>query len=186
MIPDASAPRAALSLSLRRAATTRGGVDRTPCHFLDTRGRRARVLASLRKQRVSTSITKSLPIGVSGGERNSIIAIKARPDMPRMFGLASVTPSIEEELPMTDLPIDYRKRPWPTKHLTDETPVLNLWTIFGARDDGSVDISDGLRDIFQWVPRGVAEDIVRARNAFVVVVVKHLGLGSPDLDPRTW
>ena len=37
------------------------------------------VLASLRKQKVSTSITKSIPIGVSGGERNSIIAIKVRP-----------------------------------------------------------------------------------------------------------
>ena len=76
---------------------------------------------------------------------------------------------------MTDLPIDYRKRPWRTKHLT-EIPVLDLWTIFGARSDGSVDISDGHRDIFQWVPRGVAEDIVAARNAFVDVVVKHLGV----------
>ena len=86
---------------------------------------------------------------------------------------------------MTDLPIDYRKRPWPTKHLTDETPVLNLWTIFGARSDGSVDISDGHRDIVQWVPRGVAEDIVAARNAFVDVVVKHLGETERAATPAT-
>ena len=85
---------------------------------------------------------------------------------------------------MTDLPIDYRQRPWRTKHLT-EIPVLDLWTIFGARSDGSVDISDGHRDIFQWVPRGVAEDIVAARNAFVDVVVKHLGETERAAKPAT-
>ena len=81
-------------------------------------------------------------------------------------------------------PIDYRHRPWRTKRLI-ETPVLDFWTIFGARSDGSVDISNAQRDIFQWVPRGVAEDIVAARNAFVDVVVKHLGVTEGAATPAT-
>lgn len=76
---------------------------------------------------------------------------------------------------MTDLPIDYRKRPWKQKYIDEETPELNRWMIFGEYPDGSVGISDGQIDIFTHVPRDKALLIVTARNAFVAIVVRELG-----------
>jgi hypothetical protein len=74
---------------------------------------------------------------------------------------------------MTTLPVDYRKRPWRAKYLDEETPVLSRWIVFGEFDDGTVGISDMNSDIFEHVPRDVAEQIIDARNAFVDVVLKH-------------
>lgn len=67
---------------------------------------------------------------------------------------------------MTSLPVDYRKAPWRAKYITEETPVLNSWIIFGYYDDGSVNISDANMEIFSHVPKDVAERIIKARNAF--------------------
>lgn len=67
---------------------------------------------------------------------------------------------------MTSLPVDYNKRPWKGKYLTEETPVLNYWMIFGKFSDGTVGISDSDQDIFEHVPENVAKEIVEARNTF--------------------
>jgi hypothetical protein len=80
-----------------------------------------------------------------------------------------------EGVDMTTLPIDYRKRPWKTKYLDEETPVLNRWIIFGTYPDGSVGINDGQEDILEWVPEPIAQDIVAARNLFVEKVLQHFG-----------
>ncbi len=79
---------------------------------------------------------------------------------------------------MTSLPIDYRSRPWRTKYLDEETPVINQWFIFGTYPDGSVGISDGQEDIVEWIPRKLAEEIIEARNAFSVKFVEVINRGT--------
>jgi hypothetical protein len=69
------------------------------------------------------------------------------------------------------LPIDYRLRPIKPKYLHDETESTASWFIFGEYPDGTVGICDGDRDIFEYVPRDVAERIVKARNDFVDTLV---------------
>lgn len=65
------------------------------------------------------------------------------------------------------LPIDYSNRPIKAKYLHDETEATASWFIFGEYSDGTVGICDGDRDIFERVPRHVAEKIVASRNRFV-------------------
>lgn len=67
---------------------------------------------------------------------------------------------------MTSLPVDYTKKPWRAKYLTEETSVLNYWFIFGERKDGTVDVSDPDQDIFENVPIDVASKIIEARHKF--------------------
>lgn len=76
---------------------------------------------------------------------------------------------------MTTIPIDYRKRPWKPKYLTEETLMLNRWMIFGTFPDDTVGISDGTDDIFDYVPKDVAERIIAARDAFCKVIEEELG-----------
>jgi hypothetical protein len=75
-----------------------------------------------------------------------------------------------------DLPIDVRKAPFKPKYLTDETFATRAWMVFGEYDDGTVGISDGDTDIFSHVPHQAATDIVVARNEFVRIVLKHVGM----------
>ena len=66
---------------------------------------------------------------------------------------------------MTSLPIDYKRRPWKSKYITEETPVLSEWFVFGEnRETDECDISDGNEDIFTGVPRDVADEIIAIRN----------------------
>lgn len=67
---------------------------------------------------------------------------------------------------MTAIPIDYRRRPWRTKYILDETFLFNTWFIFGEYPDGSVCITDGNADIMEYVPRDVAEEIISKRDEF--------------------
>lgn len=76
---------------------------------------------------------------------------------------------------MTQLPIDYTRRPWKTKYIDEETLATNKWFIFGVFKDGTVDVSDGTEDILTHVPRAAAEEIIKARNDFVDVLLKHFG-----------
>lgn len=72
---------------------------------------------------------------------------------------------------MTDLPIDYRNRPWRAKYIDEETPMFARWFVFGRFDDGTVSICSGDTDIFDRVPADVAEKIIKARNEFCDVIV---------------
>ena len=76
---------------------------------------------------------------------------------------------------MTNLPVDYENRPWKSKYLTEETPVLNNWFIFGdPATQWTVDITDGTQDIFVNIPRDIAVRLVEARQAMVDEIEKWL------------
>lgn len=75
---------------------------------------------------------------------------------------------------MTDLPFDCRKAPIREKYLIDETFLFKFWFIFGEREDGTVDISDGTNDIFCHVRRDQAERIIAARDQFCRILDKEL------------
>jgi len=79
---------------------------------------------------------------------------------------------------MTQIPVDYKKAPWRPKYLFDETFILNSWLIFGEHTDGTVDITDAANDIFENVPRSIAEEIIAARDTFLEVVAKHFAMGG--------
>lgn len=74
-----------------------------------------------------------------------------------------------------ELPIDCRNAPFKRKYIDEETPVISQWMIFGEFPDGTVGVSDGTNDIFDWCPREKAEAIVKAREEFVAVVLRELG-----------
>jgi hypothetical protein len=76
------------------------------------------------------------------------------------------------------LPIDFRKAPFKSKYLDEETPATASWVVFGVHADSTVDISDGQSDIITNVPKDVAKKIIDARNTFVNVVLDQLGLKS--------
>ncbi|QBE66860.1 hypothetical protein [Pseudoduganella lutea] len=41
------------------------------------------------------------------------------------------------------------------------------WIIFGTRGDGTVDVSDANRDIFEGLPKEAAEKVIEARSKFM-------------------
>lgn len=49
-----------------------------------------------------------------------------------------------------------------------------VWFIFGARNDGTVDVSDGNRDVFTGVPKDVAKQLIHARDRFLHEVYEIL------------
>lgn len=46
----------------------------------------------------------------------------------------------------------------------DET--VGVWIIFGEHMDGTVDVSDQRRDVFEGLPRDVAEKVCAAHDEF--------------------
>lgn len=75
---------------------------------------------------------------------------------------------------MTQLPVDASSRPWKPKYLTDETPVMRRWFIFGEHPNGTVDVSDGDQDIFIRLPRESAQRIIAARTELANVIEAEL------------
>src|SRR5690606_30024818 len=65
-----------------------------------------------------------------------------------------------------------------SKYIRDETFLLNDWMIFGTYDDGTVGICDGDADIFERVPKDVAEEICEARRVFCDKMQAIMNLGT--------
>lgn len=77
------------------------------------------------------------------------------------------------------LPIDYRKRPIKTKYVDEETPMFARWMIFGEYPDGSVCVCSGDDDIFEYMPKEVAEKVIAARDAFVDAMMEAINGNLP-------
>ncbi len=68
------------------------------------------------------------------------------------------------------LPIDFRSTHFPikAKYIDDETAELSCWMVFGAHDDGTVDVCDAQgNNVFTRVRPELARRIVEDRNAWV-------------------
>lgn len=58
--------------------------------------------------------------------------------------------------------------------------AVGLWTVFGHHADGSVDVNDGLKDVFVGLPRPVAEHICELQECF------RNGLYAMLCDPESY
>lgn len=73
-----------------------------------------------------------------------------------------------------NLPIDVSHAPYKEKYLLEETPMFRHWMIFGGTSFGMVDINDGVDDIIINIDRTHAEQIIKAREAFLKTVTNIL------------
>lgn len=81
---------------------------------------------------------------------------------------------------MTSIPVDFRNVPYKQKYIDEETFLFNRWFIFGRYEDGTVSVTDGTNDIFEYIPESVAKKIIKARDDFVDILVSRLCVGDPS------
>lgn len=85
-----------------------------------------------------------------------------------------MTPIILAKAFAVQLPLNFANRPFKTKYIDEETPMFARWMAFGTRSDGTTDICSGDTDVFECVPRDIAERIIAARHDFIDVIMREL------------